>query len=107
MLDKAVIDSMRDNFNEKFGRLSERSTYMKEAVAAAKAHVTGIGKLSKEQLDTLEDNMWAVMSSASVLGYYIGLQEGADMIQTLTSADLPEKMLDAFGELGDYGGQPL
>lgn len=107
MLSKAVIDSMRENFNEKFGRLSERSTYLREAVNEAKAHIVQLGKPTKEQVDTLETDMWAIMSSASLLGYYIGLQEGADMIQALTSADLPENMLDAFGELNHYGGQPL
>lgn len=107
MLSKAVIDSMRDNFNEKFGRLSERSTYIKEAIGEAKAHISECGKLTKEQADTLETDLWAIMSSASTLGYYIGLQEGVDIVQSLSSPDLPEKMLDAFGELGHYGGRPL
>lgn len=107
MLSKAVIDSMRDNFNEKFGRLSERSIYIKEAIGEAKTHISECGKLTKEQADTLETDLWAIMSSASTLGYYIGLQEGADMVQSLSAPDLPEKMLDAFGELGHYGGRPL
>lgn len=107
MFSKTVIDSMRDNFNEKFGRLSERSTYIQEAISEARAHISECGKLTKEQEDTLETDLWAIMSSASTLGYYIGLQEGADMVQSLSSPDLPEKMLDAFGELGHYGGRPL
>ncbi|WP_455581128.1 hypothetical protein [Dysosmobacter sp.] len=107
MFSKAVIDSMRDNFNEKFGRLSERSSYLKEAVSEAKSHISGIGKLTAEQADTLETDLWAIMSSASTLGYYIGLQEGADMVQSLSSPELPERMLEAFGELNHYAGRPL
>lgn len=107
MFDKAVIDSMRENFNDSFGRLSERSTYLKEAISEMREHVSGFGKLTKEQADTLETDLWAVMGSASTLGYYIGLQEGADMVQSLSSPDFPEKMLAAFGELSRYGGRPI
>lgn len=107
MFDKVVIDSMRDNFNEKFGRLSERSTYLIEAISETKAHISGLGKLTREQADTLETDLWAIMGSASTLGYYIGLQEGADMVQSLTAQDLPEKMMAAFGELNHYAGRPL
>lgn len=107
MISKAVMDSMRDNFNEKFGRLSERSRYLKEMVNDIRTHTGSIKGITDEQRGTFEDDLWAVISSASLLGYYIGLQEGADMMRELSSADLPEKMLDAFGELAAYGGQPL
>ena len=65
----------------------------------------GIKDLEESQRMDFEDNLYAVISSASVLGYYIGLQEGADIIQSLTSSDLPEKMLAAFGELVSSGIQ--
>lgn len=107
MLSKTVIDSMRDDFNEKFGRLSERSLYLKEAIAEIRGHIDGFKDITEDQKNTFSDDLYAVISSASILGYYIGLQEGASIIQVLSSADLPEKMLDAFGELNHYGGQPL
>lgn len=107
MLSKAVIDSMRDGFNERFGRLSERSTYLQEAVSDIKSNVCTIPGMKEEQQCTFEDDLYAVISSASMLGYYIGLQEGAGMIQALTSNNLPEMMLEAFGELSHYGGKPL
>lgn len=106
MLNKLVIDSMRDNFNETFGRLSMRSTYLKEAIENVRKN-PGIMSLTQAQRNDIEDELYVVMSASSVLGYYIGLQEGADMIQTLCSGDLPEKLLDAFGELSPYVGQPL
>jgi len=106
MISKIVIDSMRDNFNEKFGRISNRSRSLKEAIEAIKKQ-KGIKGLSEEHVSLFEDNLYAIISAASVLGYYIGLQEGADMMQSLSSADLPERLMDAFDELTHYGGQPL
>lgn len=106
MFSKVVIDSMRDNFNETFGRLSMRSTYLKEAIENIRK-LPGVKGLTPPQLGSFEDELYAVISASSLLGYYIGLQEGADMVRTLCSGDLPEKMLDAFGELNHYGGQPL
>lgn len=106
MISKGIIDSMRDDFNEKFGRLSNRSRNLTEAIRAIKKQ-PGVKGLSNEHATLFEDNLYAIISAASVLGYYIGLQEGADMIQSLSSADLPEKLLDAFNELAHYGGSPL
>ena len=101
MLSKLLIDSLRENFYDKFDKLSDRSLYLKEAIK----HHPGVKDLEESQRMDFEDNLYAVISSASVLGYYIGLQEGADIIQSLTSSDLPEKMLAAFGELVSGGIQ--
>lgn len=98
MFSRPVIDSLRENFNEKFELLSSRSTFLTEAVTEIREH-PGVKSLEGKGAVTFEDDLYAVISSASMLGYYIGLQEGADMIWTLTAGDLPEKMLDAFGEL--------
>ena len=91
MLSKLLIDSLRENFYDKFDKLSDRSLYLKEAITDIKHH-PGVKDLEESQRMDFEDNLYAVISSASVLGYYIGLQEGADIIQSLTSSDLPEKM---------------
>lgn len=107
MISKAVILSMQENFNEKFGQLSERSLYHKENVNLIMTHTASIEGITDVQRSTFEDDLWAVVSSASQLGYYIGLQEGVDTMRALCSADLPEKILDAFGELDRHGRQPL
>ena len=104
MFSKLLIDSLRENFYDKFDKLSDQSLYLKEAITDIKHH-PGVKDLEESQRMDFEDNLYAVISSASVLGYYIGLQEGADIIQSLTSSDLPEKMLAAFGELVSGGIQ--
>lgn len=90
MLSKLLIDSLRENFYDKFDKLSGQSLYLKEAITDIEHH-PGVKDLEESQRMDFEDNLYAVISSASVLGYYIGLQEGADIIQSLVSSDLPEK----------------
>ena len=106
MLSKLLIDSLRENFYDKFDKLSGQSLYLKEAITDIEHH-PGVKDLEESQRMDFEDNLYAVISSASVLGYYIGLQEGADIIQSLVSSDLPEKMLAAFGELVSNSCTPV
>ena len=104
MFSKSVIDSLRENFNERFCVLSKRSIYLKEAITEIQNR-PGIKELKGNAADSFEDDLYAVISSASMLGYYIGLQEGADLIHSLTADNLPEKMLEAFGELAPDSSQ--
>ena len=72
MLSKRVLDALREQFHEEFGELSERDSYIKRMKADAFA-----------------------------LGFYIGVQTGADMERHISDSKLPEQILNAFQELNE------
>lgn len=49
---------MRDDFNEKFGRLSERSLYLKEAITEIRGHIDGFKDITEDQKNTFSDDLY-------------------------------------------------
>jgi len=99
MLSKKVLDAMRDEFNEEFGELSERDGYIQQMKAEAFALIGSMAPNDRRLETDVEDAITGVVSSASLLGFYIGLRTGADMMKHLPETSFPEQILEAFGDL--------
>ena len=99
MLSKRVLDALREEFHEEFGELSKRDNYIQRAKADAFALIGSMAPNDRRLEVDVDDAINGIVSSASLLGFYIGLRTGADMIKSLTSSQLPECVLAAYGEL--------
>lgn len=99
MLSKRVLDALREEFHEEFGELSKRDDYIQRAKADAFALIGSMAPNDRRLEVDVDDAINGIVSSASLLGFYIGLRTGADMIKSLTSSQLPECVLAAYGEL--------
>jgi len=55
--------------------------------------------LPKDLTDDISDAVCRLITATSALGYYIGLSDGADMMNSLMQPNLPERLLEARGEL--------
>jgi len=99
MLSKKVLDAMRDEFNEEFGELSERDGYIQQMKAEAFALIGSMAPNDRRLETDVEDAITGVVSSASLLGFFIGLRTGADMMKHMTDTSFPEQILEAFGDL--------
>lgn len=98
MFTKDMIVAMNDDFYKHMDALSDRSTYLKEATEAIYKRLERYSQSKESEMRELEDELVVVVQSSALLGYYIGLQKGVDFIQTLSSPNLPEKMLKTFEE---------
>ena len=99
MLSKRVLDALREEFHEEFGELSERDDYIQRMKADAFALIGSMAPNDRRLEVNIDDAINGIVSSASLLGFYIGLKTGADMIKSLTSSQFPECVLAAYGEL--------
>lgn len=99
MLSKYILDAMRDEFNNEYGELSQKDSYIKEMKANASALIGSMAPNDPRLEFDVEDALVAIESAASLLGFFIGLKTGADMMQSLPNGSFPEKVLEAFGEL--------
>lgn len=99
MLSRKVLDALRDEFNDEFGKLSERDSYIQQMKADAFALIGSMapndGRLEYEA----DDAITGIVSASSLLGFYIGLKTGADMERHISDSEFPEHVLEAFGEL--------
>ncbi len=101
MLSKKVMDAMRDEFNEEFEKLSEKDSYIQQMKADAFALIGSMVPNDTRVTANIEDAITGIISASSLLGFYIGLRSGADMMNSLTSDNFPQKFLAAFGELSE------
>ena len=99
MLSKRVLDALREEFHEEFGELSKSDDYIQRTKADAFALIGSMAPNDRRLEVDVDDAINGIVSSASLLGFYIGLKTGADMIKSLTSSQLPECVLAAYGEL--------
>ncbi len=49
----------------------------------------------------MDDAINGIVSASSLLGFYIGVQTGADMERHISDSKLPEQILNAFQELNE------
>lgn len=98
MFTKDMIVAMIDDFYKYMDSLSGHSIYLNEAMEDVRQRLRKYPQATENEMRGLDDDLGAVVQSSALLGYYIGLQKGADFIQTLSSLNLPEKMLKAFKE---------
>jgi len=99
MFSKEVIEGLMWNFHERFDSLSKRDKDIKESteelLTLIGSNVTNLKKFRTN----IEDAMSAIISDSSCLGYYIGLNDGANMMNSLIQSNLPEKIMELRGEL--------
>lgn len=99
MLDKKILDAMRYRFYEEFDALSEKDDYIQRMKADAFALIGSMAPNDSRLETDVEDAITGIVTSASLLGFFIGLRTGADMIKSLTNSQFPECILAAYGEL--------
>ena len=99
MLSRKVLDALRDEFNDEFGDLSEKDSYICQMKADAFALISSMAPNDKRLECEVDDAITGIVSASSLLGFYIGLKTGANMMSSLTSNNFPQKYLAAFGEL--------
>ena len=97
MLSKRVLDALREQFHEEFGELSERDSYIKRMKALIGSMTPNDRRLRCE----VDDAINGIVSASSLLGFYIGVQTGADMERHISDSKLPEQILNAFQELNE------
>ena len=96
MLSKNLVDALRGEFHDKFYHASQRDGYIKEATENVTAFFEG---KEVQGCTCLEDAITMLMTASASLGYYIGINDGANMIHTLISPNLPDEILKTTGDL--------
>lgn len=97
MLSKTVLDAMRYDFYDKFDALSEKDVSIQKAKSEAFALFKSIAS-NDSRIDTdVEDAITALLCSASLLGFYIGLKTSGNMIKSLIN----NKFADAICGITD------
>lgn len=99
MLSKIVLDAMVEQFNEEFGALSEKNSYIQEMKADAFALIGSMAPNDRRLEREVDEAITGIVSASSLLGFYIGLKTGADMERHISDSKFPEHVLEAFGEL--------
>ena len=99
MFSKEVVDGLTFGFHEKFDGLRKKDSDMKESTEELLTLIgSNVTNLKRFRTD-IEDAMSAIITASSCLGYYIGLNDGAIMLNSLIQPNLPERMLKVRGEL--------
>ncbi|KUO76652.1 MAG: hypothetical protein APF81_15750 [Desulfosporosinus sp. BRH_c37] len=99
MFSKEVIDGLTWVFHEKFDGLRKKDKSMKDSIEELLTLIGSNVTIPKELSVDIEDAVNALINDSSCLGYFIGLNDGADMMNSLMQPDLPERLLKARGEL--------
>lgn len=99
MLSRRVLDALCEQFNDEFGALSERDSYIQQMKADAYALIGSMAPNDRRLETDVDDAFNGIVSAASVLGFYIGMRTGADMMKHMTDSKFPEQILEAFGDL--------
>ena len=99
MLSRKVLDALRDEFNEEFGELSEKDSYIQQMKADAFALIGSMAPNDRRLEVEIDDAITGIVSASSLLGFYIGVQTGADMERYISDSRLPEQILKVYQEL--------
>ncbi len=99
MLSKRVLDALQEEFHEEFGELSERDDYIQRMKADAFALIGSMAPNDRRLKCEVDDAITGIVSASSLLGFYIGLQTGADMERHISSSKFSEQVLTVFREL--------
>lgn len=98
MLSRKVLDALRDEFNDEFGKLSEKDSYIQQMKANAFALIGSIAPNDRKLENEVDDAITGIVSASSLLGFYIGLKTGADMERHISDSKFPERVLKVFQE---------
>lgn len=99
MLNKRVLDALREEFHEEFGKLSERDDYIQRMNADTFALIGSMAPNDRRLEVEVDDAITGIVSASSLLGFYIGLKTGADMERHISDSKFPEQVLKVFREL--------
>lgn len=99
MFNRDVIDGITWTFHEKFDELSKRDKSFLKSTEELIALISGNTTMPKERFVDIEDAVSAIITDSSCLGYFIGLNDGASMLNSLVQPGLPERLLKAREEL--------
>lgn len=93
MFNKIIADSIRQSFDDKFSKISEND---KEILNSTQKILDIVGnecRLTDNKMNALEDAITEVICAASIIGYFIGIKDGADVISSITKETFPEYLL--------------
>ena len=99
MMSKRVLDALREQFHEDFGELSERDGYIQRMKADAFALIGSMAPNDRRLETDVADAITGIVTSSSLLGFYIGLKTGADVERYISDFRLPEQILKVYQEL--------
>ena len=99
MLSRKVLDALRDEFNDEFGELSEKDSYIQQMKADAFALIGSMAPNDRRLKYEVDDAITGIVAASSLLGFYIGLRTGADMERNISDLKFPEQVLKVFGDL--------
>lgn len=99
MLSRKVLDALRDEFNDEFGELSEKDSYIQQMKADAFTLISSMAPNDRRLELEVDDAITGIVSASSLLGFYIGLKTGADMERHISDSSFPEQVLKTFREL--------
>ena len=99
MFNRDVIDGITWAFHEKFDDLRKRDKSMVQSTEELLTLISGNTIIPKERRGDIEDAVSAIITDSSCLGYFIGLNDGASMLNSLVQPGLPERLLKAREEL--------
>lgn len=99
MLSRKVLDALRDEFNDEFGELSEKDSYIQQMKADAFTLIRSMAPNDRRLELEVDDAITGIVSASSLLGFYIGLKTGADMERYISDSSFPEQVLKTFREL--------
>ncbi len=78
MLSRKVLDALRDEFNDEFGELSEKDSYIQQMKADAFALIGSMAPNDRRLKYEVDDAITGIVAASSLLGFYIGLKTGAE-----------------------------
>ena len=99
MLSRKVLDALRDEFNDEFGELSEKDSYIQQMKADAFRLISSMARNDRRLELEVDDAITGIVSASFLLGFYIGLKTGADMERHISDSSFPEQVLKVFREL--------
>lgn len=99
MMSRRVLDALREQFHDDFGELSERDGYIQRMKANAFALIGSMAPNDRRLETDVEDAITGIVTASSLLGFYIGLRTGADIVQNISDSKFPERVLEMLGDL--------
>lgn len=102
MLDKEVIDAIRSSFHTRFELMQQQDS--RTAGAFESLSQTLCGNIDdRNTAEEIKEEINNTMTEASVLAYYIGIQDGAKLVASLGNGQFVTDILAAAGELTSAG----
>lgn len=93
MFNRMIADSIRQSFDDKFSKISESNKEILNSTQKILDIASNECRLSDNKMNALEDAITEVICASSIIGYFIGIKDGADVINSITKDTFPEYLL--------------